>query len=201
MLDISQAVKDLNNYVTDIWAIGINNECKEILFKVDLSQSTEYQPNIHTVNFENGETQELSCSSKNESIKQNPSFATPCVEHFIYEPNSCIMKAQLFGALQNQYGLSPIHSNSHLFVSNKYIPNFPGRKFIITEIIPFKSKEIKELNKKHPQINVSVRNFKLSAEELKKKLKVNDGGNEYLFGTTDKNNNAILIICQKAFQN
>ena len=58
-------------------------------------------------------------------------------------------------------------------------------------------KNEKHINKKHPQINVSVRNFKLSAEELKKKLKVKDGGNKYLFGTTDNLNNAILIICNK----
>ena len=75
--------------------------------------------------------------------------------------------------------------------------DFPGRSFIITEIIPFKNKEIKTLKNKHPQINVSVRNFKLSAEELKIKLKVKDGGEKYLFGTTDCNNNAILIICSK----
>ena len=116
---------------------------------------------------------------------------------YLFEPNRCIMKAQIFGTLENNLNVSPIHHNSHLFVSTNKVDNFPGRSFIIEQIIPFKSNELKHIKKEHPQINVSVRNFKLSAEELKNKLKVKDGGEKYLFGTTDCNNNAILIICSK----
>lgn len=108
------------------------------------------------------------------------------------------MKAQVYDALESEYNISRIHNNSHLFVNETLTEDFPGRRFIITSIIPFKSNAIKSISKSFPQINVSVRNFRLSAEELKKKLKVNDGGNNYLFGTTDKDNNAILLICKKA---
>lgn len=194
MIDITQSLKELNYYISDVWVLGINNECKELLFKVDLKANTTIHPIIHTINFTNNGIQELS------NVKTEIVFNTLCsiaTNHFLYEPNSCIMKAGIFSTLTNNYGISQIHPNSHLFVSDNIIEDFPGRKFQIIDIIPFKSKEIKSLKNKHPQMNVSVRNFKLSAEELKKKLKVNDGGNLYLFGTTDKDNNSILILCNK----
>lgn len=115
----------------------------------------------------------------------------------MYEPNSCIMKAGIYYSLSSKYNVSQIQQNSHLFISDNYIADFPGRKFQIIEIIPFKNRELNSIKKKYPQMNVSVRNFKLSADELKNKLKVNDGGNIYTFGTTDADNNAVLIICNK----
>ena len=107
------------------------------------------------------------------------------------------MKAGIFASLEDKFCLTAISHNSHLFISQHFTDDFPGRKFKILELIPFKNTEIKNIKKIHPQINVSVRNFKLTAEELKKKLKVQDGGDKYLFGTTDKNNNALLLICEK----
>ena len=194
MIDITQSIKELNHCVSDVWAIGLNNECKELLFKVDLKSTTQLKANIHTLNFENSEIQELSESTEL-SVKV-PQI--PQKDNFMYEPNRCIMKAQIFDTVESVYKVSRLQQNSHLFTGSHYIENFPGRKFQIDEIIPFKSKEIKTLKNKHPQMNVSVRNFKLSADELKKKLKINDGGDKYLFGTTDLDGNAILIICHKA---
>ena len=193
MIDISQSIKELDHNVTDIWVLGINNECKELLFKVDLKSSAPISPIVHTINFDNNGVQRLD----SDSIASISSTAVIELNKFLYEPNSCIMKSGIFSTISSHYNAYPISKNSHLFISNDFIPDFPGRKFRIIDIIPFKSKDIKNINKKHPQMNVSVRNFKLSAEELKKKLKVNDGGDVYLFGTTDKDNNATLIICHK----
>lgn len=194
MIDISQSINELCNYVTDLWVIGINNECKELLFKVDLLAQDKINANIHTINFENSNIQKLS-KTTTESSNLSKTELTEGV--YLYEPNRCIMKAQIFDTLEFKYNIARIQHNSHLFISKEFIQDFPGRKFQITEIIPFKNNEIKNINKKHPQINVSVRNFKLSTDDLKKKLKVKDGGNKYLFGTTDNFNNAILIICNK----
>ena len=196
MIDISQSIRALQFKTSDIWVVGVNNECKELLLKVDFTLTSPITPNIHTINFEQNHTQSLSKSFTTNTISTQ--CKQPAVNQYIYEPNRCIMKAQIFDVLETHYHVSQINRNSHLFISEDYISNFPGRKFRIIEITPFKSKEIKTLKNKHPQINVSVRNFKLSAEELKKKLKVKDGGDLYLFGTTDYENNAILIICEKA---
>lgn len=196
MIDISQSIRELQFKASDIWVVGVNNECKELLLKVDFTLTSPITPNIHAINFEQNHTQSLSKFFTTNTIATQ--CKQPAVNQYIYEPNRCIMKAQIFDVLETHYQVSQIHRNSHLFISEEDIPNFPGRRFRITEIIPFKSKEIKTLKNKHPQINVSVRNFKLSAEELKKKLKVKDGGDMYMFGTTDNENNAILIICKKA---
>lgn len=200
MIDIIQSVRELNSRITDVWAIGINNECKELLFKVDMSCNapiSEYT--MHTINYENGETQMLS-SLSSQSHKTNSGYAS-AIENglYLYEPNRCIMKAGIFDAIETAFDVTRIQQNSHLFISSALIPDFPGRKFIITDIIPFKGKSIKNVKSNYPKINVSTRNFKLNAEELKRKLSVSDGGDKYLFGTTDKSNNAILIICDKAF--
>ena len=198
MIDISKAIIELNNCVSDVWVIGINNECKELLFKVDLTPKSEIiQPTIHTINFDNKHTQVLSYQKSSETECINNTNFLIDSDIYLYEPNSCIMKAGIFSTLSAVYNIFPIQHNSHLFLSNEIIHDFPGRKFKIDKVIPFKNKELKAIKKVHPQINVSVRNFKLSAEELKKKIGVKDGGDIYLFGTTDKNNNAILIICKK----
>lgn len=198
MIDISQSIKELNSNVTDVWIIGVNNDCKELLFKVDLTvNNIEEQPLIHTINFVgNNERQELTLKKSNELPYNVPSSQIKS-NQYMYEPNSCIMKAGIYYSLSSKYNVSQIQQNSHLFISDNYIVDFPGRKFQIIEIIPFKNRELNSIKKKYPQMNVSVRNFKLSADELKNKLKVNDGGNIYTFGTTDADNNAVLIICNK----
>lgn len=196
MIDITQSIKDLSHKVSDIWVVGINNECKELLFKVDLHAKELITTTIHTLNYcNNGDINEY--NSINDILQSKKSFCMPNVSNYIYEPNCCIMKAQIYNSLETSFQVSSLHKNSHLFISNKALSNFPGRRFIIEEIIPFKNKEIKDFRNRYPRINVSVRNFKLSTDELKKRLKVSDGGDKYLFGTTDMNNNAILIVCKK----
>lgn len=195
MIDISQSISDLGNLVSDVWVLSINNECKELLFKVILNADKQPSYSIHTINFENSNTQHFSVDS---GIHQSPVtiYNTDTCTH-LYEPNSSIMKAQLFDSLSHKYNLPQLQKNSHLYIGENLITHFPGRCFSIIKIIPFNNKETKKISSEYPQINVSVRNFKLSADELKKKLRVKDGGQYYLFGTTLHTNSAVLIICQK----
>lgn len=195
MIDIQQSISDLNNMVSDVWAISINNECKELLFKVSLNNTYSDNYNIHTINFTNSGTQVFSINTCESTIPLNDYSIGNC--KYLYEPNSSIMKAQLFAHVSNKFNLPYIQKNSHLYVSENFIDYFPGRCFSILEVIPFNNKEIKALAGKYKQINVSVRNFKLSAEELKKKLKVCDGGEFFLFGTTLFNGDAVMILCKK----
>ena len=197
MIDITQSLKLLNYCVSDIWVLGLNNECKELLFKVDLKEMSIYvSPILHTINYMKSGTQ-VFVSNNSNTEENSPHGNSIETSQFLYEPNCCIMKAALYPAIESQYEIRCIQKNSHLFIGSHVIEQFPGRSFKIIEIIPFKSKNIKNLCKKYPQLNVSTRNFKLKAEELKKKLNVKDGGTTYLFGTTDNNNDAIMIICKK----
>ena len=127
-----------------------------------------------------------------------PPTAFPHIENYLYEPNCCIMKAGAFREIANEYNdLSKLHNNTHLFVSHNKIEGFPGRIFIIEDIVPYKDKELKKIAYKYPHINVSVRNMPITAEQLKTKLKVRDGGEKYLFGVTLCNGSKALLICKK----
>ena len=87
--------------------------------------------------------------------------------------------------------------NSHLFTSGELVHDFPGRIFQVEDVIPFKDNLLKKALKGIKRINVSVRNFKLTAEQLKKRLKVCDGGSKYLFGTTDAGGEMKVLLCSK----
>ena len=99
--------------------------------------------------------------------------------------------------LADAYGIAQIDNNTHIFVSDKYIADFPGRVFAIDEIIPYKERELKGFGKSYPHINVATRNFPLTAEQLRKKLRCNDGGNQYLFGVGLNDRSCFLIIGHK----
>ena len=107
------------------------------------------------------------------------------------------MKLGCYSAVEQAFELPMLSSNSHLLLSNHKINDFPGREFRILEIIPFKSKEIKQLKKRYPQANVATRNFRISADALKKRLGVQDGGITYLFATTLSSGEQVLFICEK----
>lgn len=195
MLDITALTKSIKN-IENIWIIGLKNECKEILFKVNFEQEI-CSIKINTLNIlSDNDSQQFSYILNQH--KSDFNLRNPQINDFLYEPNCCIMKAGCHNEIQDKFPLlSKISDNSNLYTSSELISSFPGRQFKIIDIIPFKGKEIKTINKKYPQINVSTRNFILSSENLKKKLKVKDGGEFYLFGTTCDDNKSILIICQK----
>lgn len=181
--------------ISDFWIVSLKNDCKELLFKVDF-QTEQTRQMIHTLNFDgNGDCQILSFEN---TPDKNQVFANPVVGNYLYEPNSSITKVGLYDALILQFkGLAKIAPNSHLFVSNMLFVDFPGRIFKITDIIPFKKQNLKELSSKFQKLNVAIRNFPLSANELKKNLKMKDGGDHYLFGTTLCDKRAVLILCEK----
>lgn len=198
MIDITNTLTEINN-ISDIWVLGVKNECKELLFRVNFESdiSAVCSPRIHTINFDTTGTQEFSFDYNHDKTSM-PKTTLPQTGNYLYEPNCCIMKAGAFRDIANEYNeLSKLHNNTHLFVSTDKIEAFPGRTFSIEEIIPYKDKELKRIAGKYPQINVSVRNMPLTAEQLKSKLKVKDGGENYLFGVTLCDESKALLICKK----
>jgi hypothetical protein len=112
---------------------------------------------------------------------------------YLYEPNSAILKAGAFNSISN-LNISKLHKHSHLYTSENLI-EFPGRRFIIEQSLPFNKKIFTK--EKISKANITTRNFPLSVNDIRKKLKVKDGGNIYLFFTTDLNNEKIILICSK----
>lgn len=188
MLDWHAAVEKLK-YVTEVHVVSVDNECKELLL---LMHKDAKQPvKLFCVNNEDVfiTTQE----QPNVSVSPISIDDTKC----LYEPNASIMKTGCFNQLVSRYNVCSIGRNSHLFVSNDEIDGFPGRRFRIMSISSFNKKELKQKLKGIEQANITVRNFPLSTDQLRKRLKIKDGGDVYIFATTVWNDQHALIICKK----
>ena len=207
MLDITQMLREVSD-VTDIWVISLRNECKELFFKLDFALNKRFtieesadniykSPKVHCINFVDENTmQELNYSYLRDKTTSDI-IISDCVKHYIYEPNASIMKANAFGEVCSRYKVDKVAVNSHLFTSGELVHDFPGRIFQVEDVIPFKDNLLKKALKGIKRINVSVRNFKLTAEQLKKRLKVCDGGSKYLFGTTDAGGEMKVLLCSR----
>ncbi len=200
MADIS-ALQSLLPGITEIHVVSVKNECKELLLIIDTNDDMDNKSEmatIHCVAIDSPENISI-FSFKINQEKQLPHSAPCChVRDYLYEPNSSILKAGAYKTVAIEYNAFKLHINSHLYTSEQYIDNFPGRKFEVVEAIPFNSKNIKYVEKKYPQVNLSTRNFPLTATELKKRLKSKDGGAFYLFATTLSNDEKTLVVCKKA---
>ena len=207
MLDITQMLREVSD-VTDIWVISLRNECKELFFKLDFALNKRFtieesadniyeSPKVHCINFVDENTmQELNYSYLRDKTTSDI-IISDCVKQYIYEPNASIMKANAFGEVCSRYKVDKVAVNSHLFTSGELVHDFPGRIFQVEDVILFKDNLLKKALKGIKRINVSVRNFKLTAEQLKKRLKVCDGGSKYLFGTTDAGGEMKVLLCSK----
>ena len=116
---------------------------------------------------------------------------------FLYEPNSSVMKAGCFGEIAHAYGVSAVSSNSHLFLSADRVEGFPGREFVIDGVTTMNKRQLKQLLGDLKQANIAVRNFPLSVAELRKRLKLRDGGNAYIFATTTADGDHVLLVTHK----
>ena len=189
MLDWRKAVNDLDNKVAEVHVVSVGNECKELLLL--MSADHEGEPEVYCVNDE----QSLVYTPTNDVVA--PTLATDGHAAYLYEPNASIMKAGCFGILTSRFPVKALANDSHLFVSNDVVDDFPGRAFSISAVTSMNKKELAVALNGITRANVAVRNFPMSAQELRKRLRLQDGGDTYIFGTTDGSGNHLLYICQK----
>lgn len=192
MLDWHRAVSELN-CVKEVHIISVNNECKELLLV--LSARNMGNLRIYCVN----DAQSFVCDEldmESSSVKIAP-FTLEEVQ-YLYEPNASLMKAGCFGVLSGRYDARMLSKNSHLFVSQAPIEAFPGRSFRIIAISSFNKKELKRHLSGITKANIATRNFPLSVAELRKRLKLKDGGETYIFATTLSDESHVLVITEKA---
>lgn len=207
MLDWHRAVSELN-CVQEVHIISVNNECKELLLVLSarnmggmeaLSADGEVKHSgnlrIYCVN----DAQSFVCDEldmESSSVR----IAPPVLEEmqYLYEPNASLMKAGCFSVLSERYGARMLSKNSHLFVSRKPIAVFPGRSFRIIAVSSFNKKELKRHLSGITKANIATRNFPLSVAELRKRLKLKDGGETYIFATTLSDESHVLMITEKA---
>ena len=199
MLDWRKAISDLGEqYVHEVHIISVQNECKELLLVLSASQPAPPYA-LFTINLlSDGTSQQFQVPSPT-SLHQSPVtlHQSPVTLHqYLYEPNASIMKAGCFQELAQHYSVQPLAPNSHLFVSEQPIADFPGRSFQISAISSMNKKELKTVLSDIHSANITTRNFPLSVADLRKKLKLADGGNVYIFATTLANNQHVLIVCR-----
>ena len=156
MADIHMTL-DLLPDVTAIQVLSVKNECKELLFVLERG-SKGGSPQICCVNFTSEEEPELFVFSLVEEREAVASIRGE-VKRYLYEPNASILKAGAFKAVATRFGLNKLHVNSHLYTSDEVVPSFPGRSFVVDEVIPFTNKQCKTLSRQIPQANITVRNF------------------------------------------
>lgn len=194
MVDISLAVSELGN-VEEVYVISVKNECKELLFRLN-KQCQGTDPDIKCVDISSSGNSVFEFSLKDESSMPDAELSAPL--SYLYEPFASVLKAGAFKSVAERYGLFKLHKNSHLYTSAEYVADFPGRKFTISDVVPFKSSNIKGFRNLYPTANITARNFPLKAEELRAKLKVGDGGDVYIFAAKCNRDDNTLLVCRKA---
>ena len=203
MLDWHKAISDLGEeHVKEVHIVSIQNECKELLLVLENGEkrrSTEDRGyTLHCVNFNSdGSMQQFKIPASPISHSTFPIPHSPSlISHFLYEPNASIMKAGCFAEIEQAFEVSQLAPNSHLFASDQAIEDFPGRKFRVTAVTSMNKQELKQALKDIRQANIAVRNFPMSVADLRKRLKLSEGGNDYIFATTLTEGKKVLIICQ-----
>ena len=186
MLDWQKAVNDVGN-VSEVHIVSVGNECKELLLVVE---KTEAPLKIYCVNDDT-----IFNYTFNDEIGVFYSGPTP--EKYLYEPNASIMKAGCFDLISKRFDIYQPDANSHLYISDKIVEGFPGRGFVIDRVCTMNKKELKEALTGIDKANIATRNFPLSVADLRKRLKLKDGGEVYIFATTDAKRGHLLMVCRK----
>lgn len=180
---------------TEVHILSVKNECKELLFVLD-AQPTGHPVSIYCINYTTtGEMEEFIFTLEEED-RVLPAFANT-VEKYLYEPNASVLKGGAFKSIATQLNLQKLQTNSHLYTSDTLCPNFPGRVFTVDEVIDFASRVVKKINSQIPKANITVRNFPLTVDQLRKKTGIREGGELYIFATTIGKDQKILIRCSK----
>ncbi len=187
MLDIRVGLDELNG-VTQIHVVAVDNEVKELLWVLRKDPSKTI--NIETINIRKNDADSFGFIYGEEAL---PSYASPL--RYLYEPNRAIMKSGAFNHISEVFHIDKLHTDSHLYTSDQLI-DFPGRSFKIKQEIPYNKKDMKQYIS-NSKANVTTRNFPQSVKDLRKKWKIKDGGDRYLFFTTIVDDDKVVLDCIK----
>jgi hypothetical protein len=204
MLDWRKAVADMGvENVSEVHIVSVANECKELLMVMEKPSATQRERRMVCINDDTlFETLLPIGTASAIPVTNLPPLALEATSGrlfaYLYEPNASIMKAGCFTEVSARFGLKQIAPNSHLFVSNNHIADFPGRVFTVETVTTLNKRELKASLHSITQANITVRNFPLSVAALRQRLRLADGGSTYIFATTLANGVHVLIVCQKA---
>ena len=187
MLDISVGLNELRD-VAEIHIIAVDNEVKELLWL--LKKNNEENLKIKTVNFTKSLKEQFDFDW-NETAEATYRFP----QKYLYEPNAAILKSGAFNLLSKKLNLNKLNKNTHLYTSETLM-DFPGRSFVIESVVPYTKSEMRSALT-FKKANITIRNFPESVATLRKKWKIADGGNVYLFFVTNMAGKREMIVCSK----
>ena len=196
MLDWHKAVDDLQGTVREVHIVSVGGECKELLLV--LSTVVESELKVYCADLSTAsDTSSLFVYTPGSSAPVSNSKLKTQNSKFLHEPNASIMKAGCFDELAAAYGVSPVSRNSHLFLSDEPIEDFPGRSFVVERVTTMNKGELRKALVGIEKANIATRNFPLTVAELRKRLKIKDGGDVYIFATTTAEGEHLLLISRK----
>lgn len=190
MLDISLALSMLKN-VEEVTVLAVGNEVKELLFTVGNHVQTD--PKIKCVNLTSKGDQTFEYNLLEILQEELPVSE---LGNYLYEPNAAILKSGGYNFLCERFSLEKLNRNTHLYTSNELVHDFPGRVFEVKAKTVYNKRSV-SAHLETPKANISVRNFPDTPEQMKKKLGLKDGGNQYLFGYRDLDDKSRVAICAK----
>ena len=188
LLDLTAGLTELES-VKQIHVVSVNNEVKELLWVLEKGYQNGVE--VVTINLKKDDTESFSFLLEEEKYA-SAIYNAP--QKYLYEPNASILKAGAFQLISEKYKISKLDKHTHLYTSEKLI-EFPGRRFEIEKVIPYTKKDLKKAVIK--KANITTRNFPESVKELRQKFKISDGGDIYLFFTTDYEGKKMIIVCRK----
>ncbi len=193
MIDIASVLRQFPE-TNEVHIVAVDGECKELLFLIKWGERQEVrfvavdlqkQSRRHSFTFLPAEEQNALCEYAEE------------IGLFLYEPNAAVLKSGAFRLVAQRFGLKKLHPNTHLYTSDILKDGFPGRIFEVATYGNFSKKSLNRMLEGVKQANLSVRNFPETVDSLSKRLKLKDGGNDYLFACTIFNNEKVLIKCKR----
>lgn len=211
MADISRTIDQISE-ISQLQIISVDNECKEILLLIEKGFDNRVSPaQISSVMFDTTEQSNNQVVITGDIITDNVHFfrfsleeerASSVVyadrtENYIYQPDKAILKGGAFKLICKRYNIDKLATSTHLYTSDNYIKDFPGRIFQVIETIPFNKSTIRSISNRYHKANIFSLNFPLTSEELKSRLKIEDGGDLFIIGSKLKEDK-ILIVAKRA---
>lgn len=199
MHDVLAAWKALPE-TKEVHVVSVTGECKELLFLLQApNQDTEAfgsEPSIHAVNLHPGKKDSILVFNRTLESRAQCRF-TETLKRFLYEPNASLLKAGAFSLVSERYDLWKLHPNSHLYTSDCFVADFPGRIFEVESNFSLHSDDVKKFLPGIEKANIAVRNFPATVAEVRKKTGLREGGEVYLFATTLHGGKKVLVRCRK----
>ncbi len=188
LLDITIGLSELCN-VSQIHIVAVKNEVKELVWVLNPTKKDTAE--CIAVNL-NGATNPKTIFNLQEALQSDAQYSLP--QTYLYEPHSALMKSGAFNWISWHFDIYKLHQHTHLYTST-HLVDFPGRRFIIDNILPFDKKLKNALSLE--KANITTRNFKLPVSDIRKRLSIKEGGNVYLFFTINLTKKQIVLVCRK----